>query len=110
PVPGSPAGSALFARGGGLSSPTGLAFGPDGNLYVASTGTSEVLRYNGMTGEFQDVFITRGSGGLFAPRHLAFAPVPQPGALALRIVGAVSLSGAIGARRLLAAARNETAS
>jgi hypothetical protein len=32
------------AGGGGLSDPTGLTFGPDGNLYTSSRGTNSVLR------------------------------------------------------------------
>jgi hypothetical protein len=40
----------VFASGGGLSQPIGLTYGPDGSLYVASYGTSEVLRYGGTTG------------------------------------------------------------
>ncbi len=40
-----------------LSAPRGMGFGPDGNLYVSSTGTSSVLRFDGITGEFMDVFI-----------------------------------------------------
>ncbi|UCD90841.1 MAG: hypothetical protein JSW04_05285, partial [Desulfobacterales bacterium] len=35
-----------------------LAFGPDGNLYVLSRGTSSVVRYNGQTGAFIDIFAT----------------------------------------------------
>src|SRR5437763_1757252 len=41
---------------GGLSNPRSLAFGPDGNCYVASTGTSQILRYDGRTGAFMGVF------------------------------------------------------
>ncbi len=51
----------------GLSAPEDLAFGPDGNLYVMSTGTSKVLRYNGTTGAYMDVFVSGVCGD-----HLLF--------------------------------------
>jgi streptogramin lyase len=59
---------------GGLSSPTGLTFGPDGNLYVANAGTNGVLRYNGTNGNFIDVFVFPDSGGLDRPGSLTFGP------------------------------------
>ena len=46
---------------GGLSSAHGAAFGPDGNLYVASFGNHRVIRY-APDGTFLDVFIPSGSG------------------------------------------------
>jgi len=59
---------------GGLSQPLGLVFRPDGNLYVASNITDEVLRYNGTTGAFIDVFVSAFSGGLNGPQDPVFGP------------------------------------
>jgi streptogramin lyase len=66
-----------FASGGVLSTAHELAFGPDGNLYVANFGSvaqSFVIRYNGTTGAFMDVFVPMGSGGLRGAEGLAFGP------------------------------------
>ncbi len=64
---------------GGLSGATGLAFGPDGNLYVSSWDTNAVLRYQGPDGASPGTFIgTYASGGsLDEPTYLAFLPGEQ---------------------------------
>jgi DNA-binding beta-propeller fold protein YncE len=64
----------VFTSGGGLNDPVGLSFGPDGNLYVASRVTDNVLRFNGQTGAFVDEFVAEGSGGLQDPHGLVFGP------------------------------------
>lgn len=60
------------SNSGGLSEPRGITFGPDGNLYVASTGSHQILRYDGATGAFIDAFVTGDS--TFSPRQISFGP------------------------------------
>ena len=72
---GSPETSFVAAGSGGISEPTGMTFGPDGNLYVAnSTASGAVMKYNGQTGAFISVFVPAGSGGLIFPEGLTFGP------------------------------------
>ncbi|GEM_PF-3900907 len=70
-------------RSGGLTGAAAITFGPDGNLYLTSGSVSQdgsgvnnpqVLRYDGKTGAFKDVFISPGSGGLENPFFLLFGP------------------------------------
>lgn len=52
---------------GGMMGPAAVLFGADGSLYVSSFDSDAVLRYDGATGAFIDVFVTSGSGGLNGP-------------------------------------------
>jgi len=65
------------ADNGSLSWATGLSFGPDGNLYVGSYSTDEVLRFDGTTGAYIDVYADTSTGPLDGTEGLAFAPGHQ---------------------------------
>jgi hypothetical protein len=69
-----PAGSPLGA--GGLYTPSAMAFGPDGNLYISGGtfgGNLGVRRYNPTTGAFIDFFANTGSD-LYFPIGITFGP------------------------------------
>src|SRR5438445_229711 len=44
------------------------------DLFVASMGNDQVLRYDETTGAFLDSFVTPRNGGLSSPRNLTFGP------------------------------------
>lgn len=65
----------VFATGHGMDNPNGIAYGPDGNLYVGQGDDPQVLRFHGQTGEFIDEFIGPATpGGLIDCRAIIFGP------------------------------------
>lgn len=64
----------------GVVYPTGIAVGPDGNIYVSSSATGSILHFDGQTGAPLPSPVPMGSAGLFAflqtaaPAQLAFGP------------------------------------
>ena len=62
-----------FAAGNGVNDPVDVITGPDGNIYVSSELSHEVLRYDA-SGTFIDKFVTASDGGLTFPTSLAFGP------------------------------------
>jgi hypothetical protein len=61
---------------GGLFTPSAMAFGPDGNLYISGGtfgGHLGVRRYDPATGAFIDLFANTGSD-LYSPIGIAFGP------------------------------------
>jgi hypothetical protein len=63
-----------LSANGGLIRSTGLAWGPDGSLYVGSIDTDQVLRYDGATGAFLGVFIDSEATDSPALQGLHFRP------------------------------------
>ena len=62
------------ATSGAAEELTGMAFGPDGNLYASSKWTNEIKRYDGKSGAFIGNFVARKSGRLDMPYQIAFGP------------------------------------
>ena len=67
----------VSAGSGGLGTPSCLTIGPDGDIYICSSDTNEVLKYDGGSGAFLNVFVEAAAGGLNQPVSLVFAGLPQ---------------------------------
>lgn len=67
----------ITAGSGGLSQPGCLTIGPEGNIYICSTDTDQVLKYDGASGAFLNAFVETAAGGLNQPVSLVFAGLPR---------------------------------
>lgn len=63
----------VFASGGGLTGPIGMAWHPDGGLLVSSFSSNQVLKFTA-TGAFESVWST--GGDLATPYELLLIPTP----------------------------------
>jgi MYXO-CTERM domain-containing protein len=77
-----------------LDAPCDVQFGPDGSLYVSSAASDQILRYNGTTGAFMDVFAS--GNGLDGPCFMVFdgkpdTPLPEPGGAMLGLGASAGL-------------------
>jgi hypothetical protein len=74
-------GNAVEMRSGGLDHPYGLAYGPDGNVYVSTRDHGGILRYDATSGaplpspgKPGAEFVSSGAGGLSGAREISFGP------------------------------------
>lgn len=72
PAPGKSGAEFVSPNAGGLEQARGIAFGPDGHMYVASATSNAILRFDGTTGQSLGALIAAGAGGLYKPRGLLF--------------------------------------
>src|SRR5689334_11978462 len=76
---GNPVSGAIPSGSAGLQGTSGIAIGPDGNIYVASKDSGEVLFYSSATGAPLPSPLPGGRDGLFAVLRDASHPNSGPG-------------------------------
>ncbi len=66
-------GTFIEAGSGGLGQILSMAFSPNGQLFVGSTGSGEkILRFDGASGAFLNEAVAAGTGGLVQPSGIVF--------------------------------------
>jgi hypothetical protein len=78
----------VFAEGNGMNAPVGIAIGPDGNVYVASTGGSRIQRFDVASGAFLGNFVASTAHPF--PTYIQFSPSPIPEPNTMILVGLVA--------------------
>src|SRR4029078_8920855 len=68
----------VTAGAGGLSCPTGMLFGTDGNLYVCAWSANKIMKFDGSAGFFISDVAAANEGGLTNPYNIAFQPTSNP--------------------------------
>lgn len=64
----------VFASGNGLANPNGIAYGPDGNLYVGLGDTGRIMKFQGQTGAYLGDFVNSNVAGFSGCRGMTFGP------------------------------------
>jgi tetratricopeptide (TPR) repeat protein len=66
-----------FAKDEKLQHALGLLIGPDGDLYVSGWESSNVMRFDGKTGQFREEFVRSGGEGLRQGQFMAWRFLPE---------------------------------
>jgi len=64
----------VFASGNGLANPNGIAYGPDGNLYVGLGDTGRIMKFQGQSGAYLGDFVNSNVAGFSGCRAITFGP------------------------------------
>lgn len=91
-----------YPTAGLLDRATGVAVGPNDNLFVAGFNSNNVVQFDGTTGQSLGEFVSAGSGGLTTASYMLFqpAPVPEPASVVIWF-GALVCTGLAGVGRAL---------
>lgn len=93
----------VFASGNGIDVPKGIAEGPDGRIYLVSSFSNQIKRFDLSNGTFLGNFISSTTHQF--PSHIVFtpSPIPEPTSLFLcSIAGSAASICAIRRRRTIA--------
>ena len=66
--------STFIPADGHFTSVSALLIAPDGNLLVADSASSSIIKYSILTGAYISTFVSPGSGGLTAPMGMIYGP------------------------------------